>query len=60
MHMNDTPRRVRVGTLTRRQLAALVEVLTPYSAEPVTAPVMELATRLARVETANASMEAAQ
>jgi hypothetical protein len=49
-----------VGTLTRRQLAALVEVLSPYRAEPVTAPVMELAARLARIETAHTSMEAAQ
>lgn len=60
MYVNDTPRRVRVGTLTRRQLAALVEVLSPYRAEPVTAPVMELAARLARIETAHTSMEAAQ
>lgn len=58
MYVDDTPRRVRVGTLTRRQLATLVSVLTPYSDEPITAPVIELATKLARTETAQANVEA--
>lgn len=48
---NDTARRVSVGALNRRQLAALVAVLAPYHAEPVSAPVLELATRLARLTT---------
>lgn len=56
---NDTARRVSVGTLNRRQLAALVAVLAPYHREPITAPVMELAARLARLSTPE-SMEAAQ
>jgi len=56
--INDTTRRVRVGTLNRSQLAALVAVLAPYRSEPITAPVMELAARLARLTTPE-GMEAA-
>lgn len=58
MYDHDNARRVRVGTLNRSQLAALVAVLAPYRSEPITAPVMELAARLARL-TAPEGMEAA-
>lgn len=58
-HISTPARRVSVGALNRRQLAALVEVLTPYRGEPVSAPVLELAARLARLTTPE-SMEAAQ
>ncbi|MBZ9540496.1 hypothetical protein KGQ90_16375 [Modicisalibacter tunisiensis] len=58
-HTSTTARRVSVGALNRRQLAALVAVLAPYHREPITAPVMELAARLARLTTLE-STEAAQ
>lgn len=50
MYSHDKPRRVRVGTVSRKELAALVAVLAPYRAEPITPAVIELATRLARLE----------
>lgn len=50
-HISTEARRVRVGILNRRQLAALVTVLAPYRSEPITAPVLELAARLARLTT---------
>lgn len=50
MFSKSTPRRARVGTMTHRQLQTLVAVLAPYRGEPVTAPVIELATRLAKLE----------
>jgi len=56
---STTARRVSVGALNRRQLAALLRALAPYRGEPITVPVMELAAKLARVTTLE-SMEAAQ
>ncbi len=50
MRHNGTARPARIGTLTGRQLAALLEALAPYRGEPISAPVIELATRLARLE----------
>lgn len=60
MSLHDKPRSARVGTLSRNELAILLNVLAPYRSEKITAPVMELATRLARIETTHTSMEAAQ
>lgn len=56
-HISTPARRVSVGILNRRELAALVAVLAPYRSEPITAPVLELAARLARLSTPK-SMEA--
>lgn len=50
MYTHDKPRRVRVGTVSRKELAALVAVLAPYRTELITPAVIELATRLARLE----------
>lgn len=50
MYTHDKPRRVRVGIVSRKELAALVDVLAPYRAEPITPAVIELAARLARLE----------
>lgn len=55
MYTHDKPRHARVGTVNRKELAALLAVLAPYRADPITPAVIELATRLARLE----SMEAA-
>ena len=57
-HTSTTARRVSVGAMSRRQLSVLLDVLAPYRGEPITAPVMELAARLARLS-ALESMEAA-
>lgn len=35
-------------TLTRAQLARLLEILAPYRAEPITRPTIELALRLVK------------
>jgi hypothetical protein len=50
MYTHDKPRHVRVGTVNSKELAALLAVLKPYRAEPITPTVIELATRLARLE----------
>lgn len=47
MQRNDNARRACIG---RQQLAALMAILEPYRAEPITPAVMSLAVRLARVE----------
>lgn len=50
MYTYDRPRHVRVGTINSKELGALLAVLAPYRGEPITPPVIELATRLARLE----------
>ncbi|PKG51934.1 MULTISPECIES: hypothetical protein [Halomonadaceae] len=50
MSVHDNPRSARVGTLSRNELTILLNVLAPYRSEKITAPIMELATRLARIE----------
>jgi hypothetical protein len=50
MSVHDNPRSARVGTLNSNELAILLNVLAPYRSEKITAPIMELATRLARIE----------
>lgn len=59
MRNHYNARRVSVGALTGRQLAALVEVLAPYRGERITPPLIEVAAKLARL-TAPERLEAAQ
>jgi len=40
----------RTGTLSRAQLGRLLEILSPYKAQPFNAAIVELAYKLARAE----------
>ena len=50
MPVHDTARRVRLGTVNREELAALVAVLHPYRNEVINPTVVALAARVARLE----------
>ena len=50
MYVHHTARRVRLGTVNRDELAALVAVLAPYRDEVITPAVLALAARVARLE----------
>lgn len=45
----DSPRRVRVGIVNRKEWTALFAVLAPYYSDPITSTVIKLAARVARL-----------
>lgn len=44
-----------MGTLSVRQFSRMLQILEPYRSEPLTAPVIALAARLARQEVHHAA-----
>ena len=60
MSVHHTARRVRLGTVNRDELAALVAVLAPYRDQVITPTVLALAARVARLEAREATAKAGE
>lgn len=50
-----SPHSNAIGALSRNELACMLLILEPYRAEPLTAAVVALAARLARLEVTHAA-----